>query len=614
MAHNIRRDLDADLGNYNPQRTKYRGTIAESVYITMRDGVRLAVEVVLPKNIVPDDKIPALISQTRYWRSMELNAPFKWFLKSDMLNPYTRGFQPFFTSHGYALVLVDVRGTGASYGTWPYPWSEESILDATEIINWIVSQPWSNGNVGGYGVSYLGTTAELLAISNHPAMKATIPMFNHPDGYIDVAFPGGIYNQRFIRAWANFDSMLDQNVVPKEFSLLGRMIIKGVKPVDEDKDRQRLKNAVHEHSNNGDVHKLALSVDFRDQPPSGESLTIEDLTVHKHKAEIENSNTVSCGWGSWLDAGTADAVIRRFVTFANNQRAVIGAWEHGGRLQASPYQPPDKSAYPTLQEQWNEMLRFFDAYLMEIDNGVRGEKVLFYYTMGEEKWKKTHVWPPEGVDNQRWYMASDKTLSVKKPEVASGFDSYNIEFEVSTGDYNRWWELGPLDFKTVIYPDMRESDRRMLTYTSPTLEQDIEITGHPIVTLYVTSSESDGAFYVYLEDVHEDRQVTYITEGQLRAIHRKISTENPPYNLAVPYHTFKEGDALPLVPGEVSEITFGLHPTSVLIRKGHRIRVGIAGHDQGTFARIPAEGTPVITVERNRVHASYIDLPVTRRM
>ena len=118
--------------------------------------------------------------------------------------------------------------------------------------------------------------------------------------------------------------------------------------------------------------------------------------------------------------------------------------------------------------------------------------------------------------------------------------------------------------------------------------------------------------YVYLEDVDERGYVTYVTEGQLRAIHRKVCAGPPPYRLQVPYHSFKEADAQPLVPGEVAEITFGLLPTSVLIRKGHRLRLGIAGHDEGTFVRIPATGTPVWTVVRHRVHPSYIDLPVVR--
>ena len=104
-----------------------------------------------------------------------------------------------------------------------------------------------------------------------------------------------------------------------------------------------------------------------------------------------------------------------------------------------------------------------------------------------------------------------------------------------------------------------------------------------------------------------------MTEGLLRSIHRKVSTDKPPYELQVPYHSFKEANAMPMVPGEIAEITFGLLPTSVLIRKGHRVRISIAGHDAGTFVRIPQIGTPAITIARNSQHASFIDLPVVTR-
>jgi len=138
----------------------------------------------------------------------------------------------------------------------------------------------------------------------------------------------------------------------------------------------------------------------------------------------------------------------------------------------------------------------------------------------------------------------------------------------------------------------------------------VEITGYPVVTLYVSSTAADGAFYVYLEDVDEKGRVIYATEGQLRALHRRLSTECPPYNMFVPYHSFKREDGQPLVPGEIAEVVFGLLPTSVLIKKGHRLRVAIAGHDKDTFARVPAEGIPVIDVQRNSLYASHIDLPV----
>jgi plasmid stabilization system protein ParE len=128
------------FGSYEPPQADYAGTDTQSIYIPMRDGVRLAAEVILPAGLPADAKIPALLSQTRYWRAMELRSPFKYFLKPEALDPYFADFQPYFASRGYAIVAVDVRGTGASYGTWPLPWHEAAIEDAREIVDWIVAQ------------------------------------------------------------------------------------------------------------------------------------------------------------------------------------------------------------------------------------------------------------------------------------------------------------------------------------------------------------------------------------------------------------------------------------------------------------------------------------------
>ena len=151
-------------------------------------------------------------------------------------------------------------------------------------------------------------------------------------------------------------------------------------------------------------------------------------------------------------------------------------------------------------------------------------------------------------------------------------------------------------------------DARMLTYTSAPAPRNLQITGSPVVSLYVSSTESDGAFLVYLEDVSPDGKSTYITEGGLRAIDRKIST-NPDVPQLTPYHSFAMADAMPLAPGQLAHLSFELLPTSVLIRKGHRIRVAIAGADRDNLERIPADGTPTMTIARDRVHSSYISIP-----
>ena len=181
----------------------------------------------------------------------------------------------------------------------------------------------------------------------------------------------------------------------------------------------------------------------------------------------------------------------------------------------------------------------------------------------------------------------------------------------STGDATRW-HTG-LALADVVYPDRAEEDLKLLTYTSPPMAADVELTGNPIVTLYVASTAEDGSFHVYLEDVAPGGRVTYITEGILRAIHRPVSDAEPPYQVRGPYHSLERAAAASLVPGEVSEVRLSLYATSVLIRKGHRVRLAIAGHDASVFARYPAQGDPVISVQRNSLYPSHADLLVMER-
>ncbi len=150
----------------------------------------------------------------------------------------------------------------------------------------------------------------------------------------------------------------------------------------------------------------------------------------------------------------------------------------------------------------------------------------------------------------------------------------------------------------------------MLTYTSPPLDRDLEVTGHAVVTLSVTSTATDGNFFVYLEDVAPEGTSTYVTEGMLRALHRKLSTAKPAYRTLYPFRSYQRRDGQPLVPGRPATLTFQLIPTSVLFKAGHRIRIAVAGADKETFQRLPSSGDVTIGVQRG---ASFIDLPVVPR-
>lgn len=552
---------------------KYKEFDQRSIYLTMRDGVKIAIDVVLPKNVPPGEKLPTVMNMTRYWRSHQGDKPGTWF-----------------PSHGYAHVLVDARGTGASFGVWRAPFSQDEVKDYGEVVNWIVVQPWSNGKVGAFGNSYEGNTALWLATNMNPAVKAVVPRHFEFDEYSETPYPGGVLTDWMIKAWSEGNRELDTNA--------------GVKLVDEDADQHLYREATKHRAENIDVYAGALKTVFRDDREFG--VTLDDLSLHSYRAQIEKSGVAINSWGGWFDASTADAEIRSFMTLSNYQRAVVGPWNHGGGQNASPYQSADSQRVM----QSYEWLRFFDHYLKGVDTGLDSEKLCYYYTIGEEKWKVTNRWPVAGTKMTRWYLDEGNTLSTRLPGAASGADTYTVNFEATTGEKNRWHTQvgGP-----VFYPDRAEEDKKLVAYTSAPFDADTEITGYATIDLFITSTATDGAFFVYLEDINEKGNVTYITEGALRAIHRKLSTEQAPYKILTPHHSFMKKDAMPLVPGQIAELKFGLQPTSTLIKKGHRLRIAIAGADKGTFARIPAEGTPTISVVRGKRNASWIELPVIER-
>lgn len=583
-----------------PRSPKYQKIVVSSVYVPMRDGVQLAVEISLPADL-GNDTLPALLTQTRYWREFQLRFPFNRLLPA--AGPQAKFFVPF----GFALVRVDVRGTGASFGTWRSPWSPEEAADMAELVEWIVSQEWSDGQVAGFGNSYSGTTAELLAASGHEAVKGSIVRFNEFDLYTDIAFPGGMLNTGVIDAWSKSNRGLDRNKLAADMNAYQRLALAGVKRVDGD-NGSLLKAAIKQHEGNVDTSEMMRTVECRDDRYEPTELSIDEISAHSYAETIAQSAVKVDVWGSWFDAATADGVIKRFLNQPNVARAIIGPWAHGGSKETSPYLKPAGDDYLTYKDQMYEMVQFFDTLFGNAEQQSQ-KRLLYYYTLGEEKWKATDVFPLNNTETMCLYCHAGSAL---KPEKPGGVDSdqYTVDFNATTGRQNRWYT--ELSGGLVLYGDRSEADRLLLCYDTEPLEQDMEITGYPVVGLYVSSSAEDGAFFAYLEDVDPEGRVTYLTEGQLRAAHRKTASE-PPYRMLVPYHTFKRADMQPLVQGEITLLQFGLQPISVLIETGHRLRLAIAGADSDTFTRIPAEGKIDFVVHRGGEMASYLELPVIHR-
>ncbi len=589
----------------NPPAPKYKGVSTTSQYLTMRDGIKIAIDVLLPKDLPMGEKLPTVMVMARYWRSMQLIMPSP--PNKAPIGP-RENVPDWLLARGFAVVIGDIRGAGASHGVNRHPFAPEEIADFGEIATWITTQTWSNGNIGAYGISYEGATALYLASTGVKGVKGVVPQEIEFDTYTDVGLPGGILNASFIRTWNDSNNRLDNHKTSSLFPTIARFFIKGVRPVDDDKkSRVMLKKSLQDHQKNTDVYDAITKITYKDDVFGATGTTMPDFSVFRCTEAIQARGSAIFSWGSWMDGAAAEAALRNFNTFSNPQITVIGAWKHEMSADGSPYNPPKGKPNPSQNQQWEAIGQFFDQTLIN-DTPPHG-KTLYYYTLGANTWSKTDVFPLPNTTMQNWYFGIENSLSIQKPTENTATDRYTVNFDATTGKTNRWMTQMA---RPVVYANRADEDKKLLAYTSAPLTHDMTITGYPVVTLYIASSEADSAFFVYLEDVDEAGVVRYVTEGQLRGMHRKISDTPLPYVTGMPNHSFLRADASPLPIGETVEIIIGLQPTSVLIKKGHRVRVALAGADKDTFVQIPATGTPTWTLSRDVAQSSHITLPVIK--
>ena len=575
-----------------------------SQYLTMRDGVKIAVDVYLPDELEPGQQIPTILHQTRYWRAFE----YRWLIslfKDDRPRGIIGHYAARFLQQGYAWVDVDVRGSGASFGTRPIAYSPAEIQDGAEIVDWIITQPWSNGKVGAMGISYSGGTAEMLLVNQHPAVKAIAPMFSGFDLYSEIAFPGGIHLNWFTETWSYINNRLDHNELPFG-GWMANLFVRGVRPVDDDHENQLLTMPVQEHEVNWSPFKEASGLTFRDDPPpSRQAQNIDSLSTRSYAKEIEQSGAAIYSYSGWFDGGYGLAAVKRHRQHHNpKNKLILGPWDHGGKRQISPY-----AIGPAQFDHAKELIRFFNQHLKNNQTGNPEEAPIKYYTMGAERWSTSTHWPPSSSPTQLYFQINNK-LSVELSQMPSPPDQYQVEPTAGTGKHSRWNTLVGISLKDP-YPDRQEQDKKLLVYTTDPLPENLEVTGHPVATVYLSANATDTTLFVYLEDVTPEGQVHYVTEGELRALHRtwQPAESTPDSDISIPHRTFRRADATPLIPGEVVPLTLDLLPVSYQFKKGHRIRVALAGADKDHFQLLD-NPSPTWQIWHTSDRPSHIELPV----
>jgi len=587
-----------------------------SLYVKMRDGIEIAVTVLLPPDLKAGERVPVLMRTTRYWRGSQIGWGLRLLVALHFMNPsdLVDRETAYFNERRFAVIIVDARGSGASGGRRAVEFSPAEIADMGEVAAWAALQPWSNGRVGTFGVSYDGNTAELAAAVHQPAIRAAMPLYDDFDTQALIQ-PGGVALRGFIEQWSQLVAALDRDDVCGSDAVKGwdcwkdRQMTPGVLRVDADRNGKRLAQLVRGHYNIN-VAEAVSKAEFRDDvvATTEGAIRFADISPYGLRQQIEASHVPMMLWCGWLDADPCQGALIRYRTFSNPQQVVIGPLSHGGDFDVDPFAEKHLPPVPTREEQFKIEADFFEQTLRD-QKPAKVESFIHYYTMGEGTWHTTKVWPPEGLAHERLYFGEGSTLTSNAPVTRDGADSYRVDFTTSSGTQTRWHtSLGGGD---VVYPDRAAEDKKLLTYTSALLDADVEITGSPVLTLEMASTTSDGAIHAYLEDVAPTGRVTYLDEGIFRVIHRKeVDPRSLPYEPLGPAHSFLRADAEPMKPGEVATIRFSLFPTSVLLRKGHSIRIALAGADASLFQRYPATGTPTWSVYRERGRSSFLELPV----
>ena len=569
------------------------------VAVTMRDGVTLYADIYRPDS---DGPFPTILQRTPYDKTNALSAT--------MLDPIRAA------KAGFAVVIQDTRGRYASDGEF-YAFRDD-INDGYDTVEWAASQPWSTGKVGMYGASYVGATQWLAAISRPPHLVTIAPTVTASNYHEGWTYQGGAFELGFNMSWtllqltlANFKNVSSVQGVPRE------------------------RRAVLMH----DVDDMTGGFEFlptKDYPglDSGLAKYYYDWLAHPDFDEywqnlcIEDRHSEiyvpALHFGGWYDiflGGTIQNYLGMTKSGATEtarggQKLVIGPWAHGARgstMAGSHYF--GIMADPAATDIDGMHMRWFDHWLNEGKNGITEEAPVRIFVMGDDVWREEEEWPLARAQETKYYLHSsgkanskqgDGTLSVESPQSeAPDVFLYNPADPVPTTGGALC--CNPYYAANGAYDQNQVEDRQdVLVYSTPPLEQDMEVTGPVTVTLWASTSAPDTDFTAKLVDVCENGCARNLTDGIIRARYRD-SMSNPTL----------------LKPGKAYCYDIDLWATSNVFKAGHRIRLEISSSNFPRFDRNTNTGNIIAadtelrpalqTVFHEGQQASYVSLAIVPR-
>ena len=479
------------------------------------------------------------------------------------------------------MVIPEPRGVGASFGVNDGFWRRVDAKDMKCVIDSVGKKDWCNGNVGMFGGSNCGMIQLLTASEAPEHLKAIIPNDNNPDFYYQN-YPNGA-------------SALPH--MPGNHSIASLE----ADPVDDDPapDYPMAVQALKNHEKNGGFLSQYSPNMRRDSENCnlGYAPNME-VPAWEHMDNIKYSDVQVYANASWYDSSCTGAILG-YKYYGS--KMLIGPWTHCQIYFDSTEEPEG------LYDWQSDHISFFDETLKGAGSSRLNEPPILYYTINADegkRWRYAADWPMDSQTHTDMYFSGGK-LCFDVPQNSK--IEYNVNLD--TGFYKKGGKL-----HRNIDDDLSTLDEKCITFTSDKLTKDVELTGIPSMSIWVTSTHSDGNFIALLEEVSEDGASKYITDGAIRASHGKITPHKAWESMGLPYHSSKKEDMVRLDADKPLNLCFNMEAVSRIVKKGRRLRVSIMCAEKNMYQQPEGfpEKPPTITLHTGEDTPSFVRLPVIR--
>jgi putative CocE/NonD family hydrolase len=367
------------------------------VPVPMRDGVTLRANVYRP----PEGRWPVLLTRLPYGKDLPLGG--------SALDPVQA------VRRGYVVIVQDTRGRFTSEGDWnPF---EAEALDGADTVAWAADQPYSDGQVGMYGLSYFGFTQWAAALQQPPALKAIVPTVTWCDPMNGLAFRGGAIELGTQAHWGlqmGFDVLMKQH--RDNPPALGAAIVSLAHELDQ------LGPTGYASLPLGDFAPLQrqpmLPRFFEQVHRPMDSAFLDPVTITGKHARVR---VPAFNVGGWFDIFLGDTLANfdAMRQLGRPTKLLIGPWSH------SEYSTPvgdlnfgfgSQLGFINLQSDFGRMqLRWFDHWLKDIDTGMLAEPPIRLFVMGANVWRDELEWPLARAVPTPFYLHSDGALTTDLP-------------------------------------------------------------------------------------------------------------------------------------------------------------------------------------------------------